>query len=201
MYTGQGGVEMDRAGLRELLHRHQPADATEEGHRQRMLALLDVEGDPFARAHVEPGHFTASTFVLSTDGRRLLLIFHGKLHLWLQPGGHIDAGDSDVFAAARREATEETGLLALGRERGFPDLLDLDIHPIPPNPRKGEPAHEHFDVRIVLRADHERAVAGSDALDVKWVDLDGIEDVDTDESVMRAVRKLRGSRRAARPSS
>ena len=129
--------------------------------------------------------------MISSDYRRLLLIFHSKLRLWLQPGGHIDADDADVFAAARREAMEETGLSGLSLEAGFPELLDVDIHRIPPNPRKAEPSHEHFDVRIPLRAEHEAAVAGSDALAVKWIALERVEEIDTDESVMRAVRKLR----------
>ena len=55
-----------------------------------MLALCDNAGDPFSREHYVPGHFTASAFVLSPTRDMLLLVFHGKLHRWLQPGGHID---------------------------------------------------------------------------------------------------------------
>ncbi|MFT5453996.1 MAG: hypothetical protein ACI9K2_000472, partial [Myxococcota bacterium] len=53
------------------------------------------------------------------------------------------------------------------------------------------PAHAHFDVRFAFVAADRDAVAGSDALDVQWVALDAIHTVQTDESVLRAVRKLR----------
>lgn len=157
-----------------------------------MWDLLRVSGDPFSRDHFQPGHFTASAFVLSPDERHILLIEHAKLGLWLQPGGHIDPEDVDVFLAAGREVAEETGVadpIVLG---GFPALLDVDIHTIPANPKKGEPAHEHFDVRVLFRAPDLAFSAGSDALAAKWVALDRVESIDTDESVMRAVRKLRG---------
>jgi len=180
-----------RSALRELLLSHAPVDVREEQHRARMLALLDVD-DPFARDRFDPGHFTASAFVLSPDEADLLLILHAKFGLWLQPGGHIDPEDPDVVAAARREVAEETGLgpgdvdpiASLGT------LLDLDIHRIPPNPRKGEPAHEHFDVRVLLRARTPVLRAGSDARDARWVPVGRVQDAGTDDSVRRAVRKL-----------
>lgn len=187
---------MDRAPLRELLRAHEPSDATEADHVARVLALLDGELDPFARSSCSPGHVTASAFVLSPDGGSLLLILHGKLGIWVQPGGHIDADDVDIVAAARREASEETGLTDLTLEPGFPDLLDVDIHGIPANPSKGEPAHEHHDVRILLRAGSVEHAAGSDAADARWVPLEQVQDAGTDDSVRRAVRKLLGRRSA-----
>jgi 8-oxo-dGTP pyrophosphatase MutT (NUDIX family) len=169
------------------LHAHSPADEREADYVRRMVFL--AAGDtPFARDHFVPGHFTASAFVLSPDRKDLLLILHGKLGLWLQPGGHVDAADLDLLAAARREASEETGLQGL--QPLDPPLLDVDIHRIPPNPRKGEPAHEHFDVRFVFVAPHRQLSAGSDAQDARWVPLGEVEDAGTDESVSRAVRKL-----------
>lgn len=179
--------------LRSLLLGHVPADELENAHLRRMVALIDVAADPFARSHFDPGHFTASAFVLSPDESSLLLILHGKLGLWLQPGGHIDPTDVDVIAAARREVAEETGLDGADVEMSsdLGPLLDLDIHPIPPNPRKGEPSHEHFDVRILLRATTWSFRAGSDAKDARWVPLPDVQDAGTDDSVRRAVRKLR----------
>ncbi len=178
-----------RDSLRALVRAHEPVDATEAGHRARMLALLDVPADPFARTHFGPGHFTASAFVLSPDARALLLILHSKLGLWLQPGGHIDPDDADVVAAARREVAEETGVLDLAGVPGAP-LLDLDVHGIPPNPRKGEPAHEHFDVRVLFQARSWDFAAGSDAQAARWVSLPDVVDAGTDESVLRAVRRI-----------
>lgn len=176
-----------------LLAAHAPADALEAEHQRRMLALAGVTGDPCSRHHLEPGHFTASAFVVSPDLRSLLLILHGKLALWLQPGGHIDPSDADVLAAARREVAEETGIQDTQPLAAFPRLLDLDIHPIPANPRKAEAAHEHFDVRVALHAQTWEFAAGSDALAARWVPLADVDAIATDESVRRALRTLRSA--------
>ena len=180
---------MRRDDLRSLLRQHVPADAREATHRDRMLELLQVDGDPFHRKHLAPGHFTASAFVLSPDRTDLLLIHHAFLGLWLQPGGHVEGSDSDIFDAALREAREETGIEELHVQEGFPTLLDLDIHAIPDNPRKGEGPHEHFDVRVLLRAT-TRELDPTGVLDARWVPLPEVEDAGTDDSVRRAVRKL-----------
>lgn len=184
---------MDRAALDALLAAHLPADDVEAGHVATVRRALAGDADPFARDTFTPGHVTASAFVLDPARGRLLLIWHGKLHRWLQPGGHVDPTDADVLAAARREVAEETGLTDLAPGPGFPAVLDVDVHAIPPNPKRGEPAHLHLDVRVALIAGDTAAVAGDDALDVRWVALDDVAALDTDESVLRAVRRLRAA--------
>jgi ADP-ribose pyrophosphatase YjhB (NUDIX family) len=183
---------MSRApALRALLERFVPADSLEAGHRAAMLTLLGAP-DPFARDHWVPGHFTASAFVLSPDGRDLLLIFHEKFRRWLQPGGHVEPEDVDLVAAARREVEEETGVAGVELVDG---LFDVDVHDIPA--RKGDPPHQHFDVRVLLRAPTREFNAGSDALAARWVPLQDVAGIETDESVLRAVRKLHTRRAAA----
>ncbi len=191
---------MRRSVLRGVLRRHEAGDEREAMHLRAMLTLLDAD-DPCSRSQMEPGHFTASAFVLSRDGARLLMIFHSKLHRWLQPGGHIDRSDASVVAAARREVAEETGVRQLLLAPGHPELLDVDVHQIPANPRRGEAAHAHYDVRVLFRALSDDFEAGSDALDARWVALDEVMGLDTDESVRRAVRKIMlWSRRVEDPS-
>jgi 8-oxo-dGTP pyrophosphatase MutT (NUDIX family) len=104
----------------------------------------------------------------------------------------VDAEDSDVLASARREVLEEVGLSEL--ELASPGLFDVDVHEIPA--RKDQPAHEHFDVRFLFTTRTRDARAGSDAQAARWVPvhelLQGGEHspYPSDESVMRAVRKL-----------
>jgi 8-oxo-dGTP pyrophosphatase MutT (NUDIX family) len=180
-----------RTELRALLDRLEPADSLEREHKTRVIALLDEARDAFDRAHFSPGHVTASAFVVDPSREQLLLILHGKLGRWLQPGGHIDAGDPSVVATARREVLEETGLDL--RAAANSQLLDVDVHQIPA--RADTPAHEHFDVRFAFEAERTDARAGSDALGARWVSiaelLAGGPELPTDESVLRAVRKLR----------
>ncbi len=180
--------------LAGLLRAHRALDAEEQAHKGRMLALLDGAADPFARASFAPGHFTASGFVLSPDGSALLLVHHRKLDRWLQPGGHVEAGDRDIVAAARRELAEEVGLADLPLE--VDGIFDLDVHAIPALAR--EPAHEHFDVRLLFRAHSLQLRAGNELHAARFVPLEEIEAGAPDRSVLRAARKLRLRAQAAR---
>lgn len=181
--------------LREQLRDYRPADSTEAGFVSRMLELC-ASGTACERSHVAPGHFTASAFVLSPDGQDVVLIHHKKLGIWVQPGGHVDAADADLESGARREVAEEVGLTELQLLGGEPlsggaaALFDVDIHVIPA--RKSEPAHEHFDVRFAFRARSRTLVRSDEVADLRWVPLAEVAGIATDDSVMRAVKKLSG---------
>ncbi|WP_147652097.1 NUDIX hydrolase [Vulcaniibacterium gelatinicum] len=149
------------------------------------LALLDDPEDPFRRERRQ-GHFTASAWLVSGDGRRLLMTHHRKLDRWLQLGGHAD-GDPDLPRVALREAAEESGLRGLALEDEA--IFDLDRHWIP---ARGEvPAHWHYDVRYVVRAHGgEDYVVGDESHDLAWRGIAALaEDADADPSVRRMARK------------
>jgi 8-oxo-dGTP pyrophosphatase MutT (NUDIX family) len=176
-----------RLHLARLLEAHVPQDPVEARYVQRMEALLRGSIEPFSRDHFQPGHFTASAFVLDPGGLELLLIHHGKLQRWLQPGGHVDLLDDTVETTARREVLEECGLDGLIRVGE--GLFDVDVHAIPAH--GADPAHEHFDLRFLFRARHREVRPGSDAHDARWVALDAVENLESDTSVLRAVAKLK----------
>lgn len=181
---------MRLARLRQQLLGYAPADDNEAGFVLRMLELTQTPA-ACERSHFTPGHFTASAFVLSPERDQLVLIHHKKLGIWVQPGGHVEASDSDLSSAARREVLEEVGLGGLepfaGRDSA---LFDVDIHLIPA--RKDEPAHEHFDVRFAFLSSTRDLVHSEEVADLRWWPLREVQGVATDESVLRAVRKLRG---------
>ncbi|NZA26017.1 NUDIX hydrolase [Luteimonas sp. SJ-92] len=151
------------------------------------IALVGDPQDPFVRARLD-GHFTASSLVLSGDGRRTLLTHHRKLGLWLQPGGHAD-GDRDLARVALREAEEETGLRGLRLEGG---ILDLDRHRIPEH--RGVPEHWHYDVRYVVRAGaDERFLVSDESHALAWRALDEVaDDPALDPTLRRMARKWLG---------
>ena len=173
--------------FRDLLASYAPDDQRERDFIARMHEL-SRQSSPFARDRFEPGHFTASAFVVDPASKSLLLILHKKLGLWLQPGGHIDPDDQHAVAAARREVQEETGVLELRPLFSADAIFDVDIHAIPA--RKAEPGHEHFDVRFAFAAPDPSLLESAEVAAARWVPLERVASLTADESVLRAVRKL-----------
>jgi 8-oxo-dGTP pyrophosphatase MutT (NUDIX family) len=133
----------------------------------------------FERSNSE-GHFTGSSWLVSADGERVLLMHHRKLDRWLQLGGHAD-GDRDLARVALREAGEESGLSDLVVE---PAIFDIDRHWIPE--RGQEPGHWHYDVRYVVRArGSEVFVLNEESLALAWRDVREIADDDTMDISLR----------------
>lgn len=52
-------------------------------------------------------HFTSSALII--ENKRVLLVYHKKLGVWLYPGGHIEKNENPDEALIR-EVKEETGL-------------------------------------------------------------------------------------------
>ncbi len=149
----------------------------------RLLAFVDTHEECFERSLL-CGHVTGSAWVVNRQRTHTLLVHHAKLGKWLQPGGHCD-GNADVLAVALREALEETGLTA---SPVTPRVFDVDTHEIPA--RKEEPAHIHYDVRFLLEADGALApVVSEESHEVRWVALDEVANLNTDQSVLRLVAK------------
>lgn len=183
--------------LHALLRAYQPYDAYERTLIAGFERLIDGGGAIYSRANYSPGHLTASALIVDAKRQRLGLIFHRKLQLWLQPGGHFEEGERDPLEAARREASEEIGLRDL--EPLGDGLFDLDIHEIPA--RRDEPAHLHHDLRFAFIASGDETVkiAQSEVSDFAFIELSALIDArqgrgfkgKTDGSVRRAARKLK----------
>jgi 8-oxo-dGTP pyrophosphatase MutT (NUDIX family) len=149
------------------------------------FAQLMAEDPLAASRERRDAHLTGSAWLVSGDGRRVLLTHHRKLDRWLQLGGHAD-GDTDLGRVALREAEEESGLVGLAIE---PQVFDLDRHRIPA--RGGEPEHWHYDVRFVVRAGSDETFAVSDESHaLAWRDIASLAaDVGADASLLRMARK------------
>lgn len=174
-----------RETLLAALRAHAPFDEQEARMRDAIAAFVETHEDCFERTCV-PGHVTGSAWVVNRDRTRVLLLHHGKLDKWLQPGGHCD-GDPDVLRVALREAREESGLTCL---RALSEsIYDVDAHQIPA--RKTDPAHVHYDIRYLLEAGEAEPLAVSEeSHDVRWVALPDIAALNTDASVLRLAAKM-----------
>jgi 8-oxo-dGTP pyrophosphatase MutT (NUDIX family) len=179
---------MKLEALRALLRRYEVDHPSEAACVRRMLRLAESSGSA-ERSHFAPGHFTSSAFVLSPSRSEVLLIHHRKLGIWVQPGGHVEPGDENALAAARREVREEVGLSELDPFGPTDAIFDLDIHAIPAH--KAEPAHEHFDVRFAFVAKTHQFTRSEEVADARWVSLPETARITSDVSVLRAVEKLK----------
>lgn len=135
--------------------------------------------NPYSRS-TNQGHITASGLVVK-DGKALL-IFHPYIKQWFQPGGHVDDGESPMHAAIR-EVYEETGIICEPIE-GQSKPIDIDLHEIPLNPKKGEDAHLHIDLLFVLQMVGERE--SPEKIEKAWVPFHQI----TSPRIKRALQKL-----------
>ncbi|WP_159940500.1 MULTISPECIES: NUDIX hydrolase [unclassified Nocardiopsis] len=115
------------ADARAVLDAWTAPDARQEELRRSYLAHLDGHPDGMWRGCL-PGHVTASTAVLSSDGSRVALTLHRIHGMWLQTGGHCEPEDTTLAGAALREATEESGIEGITL---LPQPVRLDRHAVP----------------------------------------------------------------------
>ena len=131
--------------------------------RDRFVDHLRAHPDGVER-DCHPDHLTASTLVVSPDGRLVLLTLHAKAGQWFQLGGHCEPGDATLLDAARREAREESGIDGLVFD---PVPLRLDEHAVPFCGDTG--AVHHLDVWFLAVApDGAEHAASDESLDVRW---------------------------------
>ena len=175
---------MHRNTLKQLLTNYQPSDSSEIIAKKDMLIFLESYPDWFERSCM-PGHFTASAWLLNQAGNKALLMYHAKLQLWVQLGGHCD-GNFDPLQVALKEAQEESGIeniIAVS-----PEIFDLDIHKIPA--RKDELEHLHYDVRFLLQvASDEQLMANHESEELVWFDRDKSKLPTSERSVVRMFDK------------
>jgi 8-oxo-dGTP pyrophosphatase MutT (NUDIX family) len=177
---------VNRAAVAAEIERYAAAFPGDRDVIERFRRLLDDTAGPFARDQFAPGHLTCSAAVLGDGGKLVLLVHHAKLERWLQPGGHVDAGDETPLASARREVQEESGLAALEPVARAP--IDLDVHEIPA--RGAEPGHLHYDLRYAFAVRGAPALRPSEeSIALRWVDVDRLEELTREVSVTRLVAR------------
>ena len=176
--------------LAALLKEYRPEGEPETADLRRVRALAEAAGDPFQRKL--PLHVTASALIVHLPTGRVLLRWHQRQQAWLQVGGHGDPGETEPVAIARREAAEETGLADLVP---WPDaqLRHLVIVDVPAG--KGEPAHQHADLRYFMATQNPQAArAENEAAPLRWLTLteayDATSEVNLGETLARLERLM-----------
>jgi 8-oxo-dGTP pyrophosphatase MutT (NUDIX family) len=183
----------------------------ERGQLGQLANFLEAtpDGRLFDRKNFN-GHITASAFVIDPAQSAMLLIQHAFLNRWLQPGGHVDPGESPIRAALR-EVKEEIGideseLTLIPLDDGNPEIpLDIDSHDIPANKTKQEGAHVHHDFRylFIYRGKGNFALDEKEVAGCKWAPFEELLEGAAFRRVIEKIRQVVNSGRetGAQPES
>jgi len=185
--TGAVGSDEFRARIRRDVMARTPVDERERVSIERFVEAYDKLDDPFSQA-ADPVHVTASGIVVGPRG--VVLLKHKRLGFWLQPGGHVDPGETP-WEAALRESEEETGLAVAFagpfEPDGAPVLLHVDVH-------AGGRGHTHLDLRYLIDGGHaDPAPPEGESQEIDWFTWDDAIAV-ADGGVAGCLRSVRPSR-------
>ena len=172
--------------LRTALRSHRPVDERESFSKAIMLAELDRLPRPFDEG-ADLTHVTASAIVVGPRG--VVLHRHRRLNRWLQPGGHLEPGETPEDAVIR-ECVEETGL-AVEHPTGGAVLIHVDVH-------QAAERHVHLDLRYLVTApDADPSPAPGESPDVACFTWEDAADL-ADEALVGALVATRSLIEASR---
>jgi 8-oxo-dGTP diphosphatase len=171
--------------LGTALAEYEPFDDNEKASRAKVLKFLKTESPHFVRSNLR-GHITGSAFLFNTDYSKLLLNHHKFLNKWLCFGGHSD-GDENTLNVAKRELAEESGItdfVPISKK-----IADIDVHPIPKNEKKGEPAHFHYDIVFFFKTTNADFTISPESLELRWVTPEECLKLNESDHIKRIVKK------------
>jgi 8-oxo-dGTP pyrophosphatase MutT (NUDIX family) len=170
-----------RSSVRDAVAARAPIDTAELACIHEFLERFDALANPFDHEG-DAVHVTGSAIVVGLRG--VVLLQHKRLGFWLQPGGHIDGGESP-WNAALREAREETGLDVRFAGDGEPRLVHVDVH-------AGGRGHTHLDLRyLVDGGDADPSPPADESQEIGWFDWDAAIERAGDERLKACLRALR----------
>jgi 8-oxo-dGTP pyrophosphatase MutT (NUDIX family) len=170
-----------RSSVRDSVVARAPIDDAERACVDEFLERFDALVHPFDQES-DPVHVTGSAIVVGPRG--VVLLQHKRLGFWLQPGGHVDSGESP-WEAALREAREETGLDVRFAGDGEPQLVHVDVH-------AGGRGHTHLDLRyLVDGGDADPCPPADESQEIGWFEWDAAIERAGDERLKACLRALR----------
>lgn len=156
-----------------------------------------------AHIHTNPGEHdqTISAFIIRDDlgEPKLMLHMHKKLHVLLQPGGHIELNENP-WQAISHEIAEETGysmdqLQILQPKGSISAITGATLHPQPVvyNTHNFDPEgnHRHTDISyaFVTSSDPTLELDEGESADIRWVSRDELVALDA-AAIFQNVREV-----------
>jgi 8-oxo-dGTP pyrophosphatase MutT (NUDIX family) len=159
---------------------------------EHLTKQLKKSEDIFNRKNFT-GHVVANSLVLNSKNE-VLTIFHNKLKMYIQPGGHVDQTDELVVDATRRELAEETGLKDVDldewhKETSIP--IFIESHLIPQNVQKEEEEHYHHDLMYIFKTNtNDVELQPEEVSDYKWININKILEDDPDSFIGKSLTRM-----------
>lgn len=170
--------------LYKALNEYKPKDSNELESFEKIKKFLSTNDNCFSRTNLK-GHITAGALVIDTEGN-VLLNHHKILNIWIHFGGHSD-GESNSLNVAKREVMEESGIKEVDDLGG--KIFDVDVHLIPENKSKNEPAHYHYDIRFLFIAKDKKFQISDESTDIKWLSIQEAKKIITESGMIRMLDK------------
>ncbi len=131
-----------------------------------------------------PDHPRVGVGAIVLHESRVLLVKRGQapaLGKWSLPGGLVDLGETTREAVAR-EVAEECGVrITVGVVAGVVERVVRD--------EAGRIRYHYVLVDYLAFPEGTRVAPGSDAADVRWVEVDRLGELDTTEGLLDMVRR------------
>ena len=161
-------------------------DPTERAELEEMTRLAKSV-EPFARS--SPFHLTSSALIVAPERAEVLLRWHSRHLRWMQVGGHGDAGESDPYQVALREASEESGLMDLRPFPGpSPEIVQVAVVDVASS--LTEPAHRHGDVRYLMATSRpDEILPEAENTPLRWCDRELAERLVEEENLEELLRR------------
>ena len=133
--------------------------------------------------------FVAGAFIVKDE--KILFLKHKKYGFWLQPGGHVEPGETPDEAAVR-ETLEETGLKVevVNEEDRFENFSAIDLpKPFNINLHEIEEDHWHLDFQYLVEVVGETEDYEYEDENIGWFSKDELEDLDMPENCRKTAKK------------
>ena len=150
----------DYSRLLTALRCYTPWNEQEAADRDEILRQIETFSDIFTREN-RNAHMTASSWIVNPARTKVLMVYHNIYDSWSWTGGHAD-GETDLLAAALREAEEETGVTKI--RPVTEDIFSIEILTVDGHVKRGKyvSSHLHLNITFLLEADEDEALHKKD---------------------------------------